>query len=168
MGDIDMGLLDQVLGAVVGQGNQQGSQGGLGDLLGGLTGQSQSGGGGNLLATLLPLALALLQNRGGSQQGGGLGGLLQQFQQAGLGQQVDSWVGTGQNLPLSAEQLVQALGRGRVSELASKAGVSEEEASGGLASLLPELVNQMTPQGSLPSDDGAEDVLGGLRKQLGF
>jgi len=163
-----MGLLDQVLGAVMGQGSQQGGQGGgLGGLLGGLTGQSQSGGGGNLLATLLPIALAMLQNRGGGQ-GGGLGGLLQQFQAAGLGQQADSWVSTGQNMPLSPEQLMQALGRGRVSELASQAGVTEEEASSGLASILPDLVNHVTPEGRLPDAAGVEDVLGGLRKQLGL
>jgi len=166
-----MGLLDQLLGAVMNQGGQQApsSGGGLGGLIGAALGggQSAQAGGGNLLGALLPVALSMLQGRGG-QGAGGLGGLLQQFQAAGLGKQADSWVGTGANVPISAEQLMQALGRGRVAEIAGQAGVSEEQASTGLAAILPELVNQVTPQGQLPAADGFDDVLGGLRKQLGL
>jgi uncharacterized protein YidB (DUF937 family) len=165
-----MGLLDQVLGQVLGQGGQRqgsGGLGGLGDLLSGLAGGRQQSGGGNLLAALLPVALSMLTKSGGSG-GGGLGGLLSQFQAAGLGQQADSWVSTGANMPLSAEQLINALGRGRVSEIASQAGLTEAQASGGLADLLPDLVNHLTPKGELPAQGEVDDALGGLRKSLGL
>jgi len=167
-----MGLLDQLLGGALNpQGQDRGSPlGGLESLLGALGGSSRSGagsGGGNLVATLLPIALMLLSNRGGGA-GGGLGGLLQQFQAAGLGQQADSWVGTGANQPVSAEQLMQVLGQGRMSQLASQAGLSQEETNGGLAALLPELVDQVTPEGRLPDEGSFDDVIGGLRRQLGM
>lgn len=120
-----------------------------------------------MLAALLPVALAMLTKSGGGG-GGGLGGLLNQFQAAGLGQQADSWVSTGANMPLSAEQLINALGRGRVSEIASQAGLTEAQASGGLADLLPDLVNHLTPKGQVPGEVEVDDALGGLRKSLGL
>jgi len=166
-----MGLLDQVIGSVLSKGTQsQGGLGGLGDLLSGLGGggQQQSGGG-NMLAMLLPLVLAFMQNRGASAGGGaGLEGLLGQLRANGLSQQADSWVGTGENLPVSADDLVSALGRGRVSELAAQAGVSEQQAGEGLASLLPELVNQLTPQGQMPAQNDVDDALGSLTRSLGL
>ena len=174
-----MGLLEQVLGAALSKGGQSqsggGGLGGLGDLLGGvlggggLGGGQRSGGGGNLLVTLLPLVLMMLQNRGGAASGGGgLGGLLQQLQTAGLGQQADSWVGGGENLPVSEEQLRSAFGSESIHELAVQAGVSDEEASGGLASLLPELVDGLTPQGQLPAEGQVDTALADLRRSLGL
>jgi len=167
-----MGLLDQVIGSVLGKGSQsQGGLGGLGDLLSGLGGgggQQQSGGG-NMLAMLLPLVMALMQNRGAGASGGsGLEGLLGQLRANGLSQQADSWVGTGSNLPVSAEDLMNALGRGRVSELAQQAGMSEQQAGEGLATLLPELVNQLTPQGQLPAQNEVDDAFGSLTRSLGL
>ncbi|MPZ47306.1 MAG: DUF937 domain-containing protein [Betaproteobacteria bacterium] len=170
-----MGLLDQVLGAALSKGGQSqggigdlGGLGGLGDLLGGRS--NAATGGGNLLVTLLPLVLMMLQNRGGaSGAGGGLGGLLQQLQGAGLGQQADSWIGSGDNAPISPEQLRSALGPDSIHELAAQAGVSDDEVSGGLASLLPELVNQLTPEGRLPADGGQVDTaFADLRRSLGM
>jgi uncharacterized protein YidB (DUF937 family) len=181
-----MGLLEQILGSVLA--NSSGSQttgglgdllgssqggGGLGDLLGGALGGGGGarGGGGNLLVTLLPLILMMLQNRGGNAgAGGGLGGLLQQFQAAGLGQQADSWVASGDNEPITPEQLSNALGPDSVHELAMQAGVSDEEASGGLAALLPELVHQLTPEGRLPADDSGQidTAFADLRRSLGM
>jgi len=161
-----MGLLDQVLGAVLKQGGQAPTGGsGLGDLLSGLAGGGQQqAGGANLLTTLLPVVLAMLANHGG----GGLGGLLQQFQAAGLGRQASSWVGTGDNMPITREQLASVLGHDRLSQLAAQAGVSEEQASDGLASLLPEVVNQLTPQGELPAENQLDDSLDSLRRSLGI
>ena len=178
-----MGLLEQILGAAMAKGGGPqatgglgdllgGSQGGgLGDLLGGVLGGGRSRtGGGNLLVTLLPLILMMLQNRGGNAGArGGLGGLLQQLQAAGLGQQANSWVGRGDNDTITAEQLRDALGPDSIRELATQAGVSDEEASGGLASLLPELVNQLTPDGRLPADSGQVDTaFADLRRSLGL
>jgi uncharacterized protein YidB (DUF937 family) len=144
--------------------------GGLGDLLGGVLGGGRSRSGGNLLVTLLPLIMMMLQNRGGNAGArGGLDGLLQQLQAGGLGQQAASWVGSGDNEGVDPEQLRAALGDDSIRELASQAGVSEEEASGGLAALLPELVNQLTPEGRLPADGGHVDTaFADLRRSLGI
>lgn len=171
-----MGLLDQILGAALGgQGGQKpagGGLGGLGDLLSGLAGGRQQGGGANLMATLLPVVLTMLANRSGSGSGGGLGGglegLLKQFQAAGLTQQANSWVGSGDNLPISADDLKRVLGQDQLAQLAAQAGVPEEQASAGLADLLPEFVNQLTPQGQMPPQGELDDALSGLRRSLGL
>ena len=141
-----MGLLDGVLGNVLGGmlgGAQQGGSP-LDSILGRLGGSSgaQAGAGG----ALMTLALQFLQ------QNGGIGGVVERMREAGLGAHADSWVGTGANLPVSADQLHQALGAGGLAQIAGKLGLSPEQASGGLAQLLPELVNHMTPNGSIPDD----------------
>jgi uncharacterized protein YidB (DUF937 family) len=71
-------------------------------------------------------------------------------------------------MPVSSEQISDVLGRGRVSEIAARAGVSEEQASGGLAALLPELVNQLTPAGQMPAGNEVDDALGDLQRSLGI
>jgi uncharacterized protein YidB (DUF937 family) len=83
-------------------------------------------------------------------QSGGLGGLLQSFQQGGLGDVVNSWVSTGQNLPISPEQIQSVLGGGKLQEIAAQLGVSTEQASGSLADLLPQVVDKLTPNGQVP------------------
>ncbi len=135
-----MGLLDGLLGQV------------LGNIGGG-------GGQGNLLANAL---MGLLNGQGG----GGLGGLIGQLQQNGLGQQVASWISTGQNMPVSAEQILQALGQGQVSQIAAQAGLNTQQASTGLAQLLPQLIDHLTPAGTLPQGNDLEQALGGLSKLL--
>ena len=165
-----MGLLDGLLGALAGQAvrnqNSAGGLGGLGDVL---SGANRGRGGADLIMALLPVMLMMLQNRGGGAGGlGGLGGLLQQFQGAGFGRQVDSWVGTGENVPLSPEQVIDVLGQDRVAQMAAQAGVSSEQASTGLAALLPEFVNQLTPAGSVPGEAEVGDALGDLQRSLGI
>lgn len=108
--------------------------------LGGLTGA----GGGQM--ALLNAALSLL---GG--QGGGLNGLVQAFSKQGLGDVVNSWVGTGQNLPISPDQISKVLGSQQVSQFASQAGLAPEAAGSTLASLLPTLVDKLTPDGQIPA-----------------
>jgi uncharacterized protein YidB (DUF937 family) len=88
-----------------------------------------------------------------SSESGGLGGLVEQFKEKGLGDAVSSWVGTGENLPISAEQISQVLGNGEISRIAEQLGVSPEETSDGLAAVLPQVVDKLTPEGSVPSDD---------------
>ena len=140
-----MGLLDGILGNVLGgamgggSGNQQ-SNNPLGSLLSGL------GGSGLGKSAMMALAFQLLQ------QNGGISGVVDKFRASGLGQHADSWVGTGANMPVSADQITNVLGGGGLAQLASKAGLSPEQASGGLAQLLPELVNQMTPAGHVPEN----------------
>src|ERR1700675_401574 len=85
-----------------------------------------------------------------NSQPGGLSGLIQQFHDKGLGGLVSSWVSTGQNLPISADQIQHVLGSEQVKELAAKAGISPDAAGSHLAQLLPMLVDKLTPNGQLP------------------
>jgi uncharacterized protein YidB (DUF937 family) len=84
------------------------------------------------------------------EQNGGLQGVVNQFEQKGLGETVRSWVGTGQNLPITADQIHQVLGSGAVQELAQKAGLSVPELTQKLAQLLPQAIDKMTPAGVVP------------------
>jgi uncharacterized protein YidB (DUF937 family) len=129
-----MGLLDSVMGAVMGQVQQQG---GIGTVLG-----------------------QLLANDG---EGGGLRGLVEKFNEAGLGEVVGSWIGKGENLPVSADQLKEVLGSDMLGKLAGQLGVDPDQASGQLAELLPGLVDKLTPQGVAP-----ENGLGDAGELLGM
>ncbi len=80
-------------------------------------------------------------------QGGGIGGLLAAFQAGGLGHVVESWISTGANLPVSAQQLEQVLGSARIAELAKGAGLTPAAAGPKLAELLPLIVDRLTPNG---------------------
>ena len=102
-----------------------------------------------------------------SQQGGGLAGLVQQFAGKGLGDIVNSWVSTGQNLPITPQQIQQGLGSNTIKELASKAGIAPEEITSQLTQILPKLVDKLTPEGKVPQGDIASqglDILKGLMK----
>ena len=116
-----MGLLDSVVGALAG---------------------GQSGGNNALLETVMQLI--------NNPQTGGLAGLVQSFQQGGLAEIVNSWVSTGANLPISPEQIQRVLGNSSLQGLAAQLGVSPEQASGSLADLLPQVVDQLTPNGQVP------------------
>jgi uncharacterized protein YidB (DUF937 family) len=82
---------------------------------------------------------------------GGLGGLLNKLQQGGLGDQTKSWVGTGQNQPVSPGQLGQALGPNIIKTLSQMTGVSEDQLTKQLSQGIPVIVNWMTPNGRLPT-----------------
>lgn len=114
-------------------------------------------------ATSSPIAKSVLDMVG---QGGGLGGLVQAFQQNGLGHLMDSWVGTGHNLPVSPAQVQQALGP-QVQELARQHGMSPDAVSQALSQLLPGVVDHLTPNGQLPQG-GVAAGLSALRSKLGI
>jgi uncharacterized protein YidB (DUF937 family) len=95
-----------------------------------------------------PLAAGIMQMI--NSQPGGLSGLVQQFHDKGLGSLVSSWVSTGQNLPISADQLQHVLGSEQVKDLAAKAGISPDAAGSHLAQLLPVLIDKLTPNGQIP------------------
>ena len=95
-----------------------------------------------------PLAGSLLQMI--NNHPGGLSGLVQSFHDKGLGDIASSWIGTGQNLPISADQIQHVLGSDTVKELAAKAGISPDIASSSLAAVLPSLVDKLTPNGQMP------------------
>lgn len=84
------------------------------------------------------------------EQNGGVQGIVNQFEQKGFGPTVRSWVGTGPNQPISAEQIHQVLGSGAVQELAQKAGLSVPELTAKLAQLLPQAIDKLTPTGTIP------------------
>jgi uncharacterized protein YidB (DUF937 family) len=94
------------------------------------------------------------------QQQGGLGGLLGTLEKAGLGDAAKSWVGTGENLPVSPDALVNALGgSGQLAQLAQGLGLDGAQASGLLAKALPMIIDQMTPGGQLPAAQGGQGDL---------
>lgn len=82
---------------------------------------------------------------------GGLGGLLKKLEQGGLGNAASSWVGSGQNQPVSPGQLGSALGPSIIKTLAQRSGLSEEELTKQLSQVLPGLVDKLTPSGRLPT-----------------
>jgi len=85
------------------------------------------------------------------EQHGGLSGLMTQFQKQGLGGVMQSWIGTGANAPISAEQIQQALGSNTVAQLAAKLGLNPQDVAQKLAQMLPQAVDKMTPGGVLPA-----------------
>jgi len=124
-----MGLLDGVLGNLVG------------GLLGGQLPQ-----GAQARSPLLEMALRLLQQNGGIQ------GVLGKFEQAGLGQQAQSWIATGPNLPIDAGAISRIFGQGQLGEIAQQLGITHEQAAGQLAQALPQVVDKLTPQGQVPEN----------------
>jgi uncharacterized protein YidB (DUF937 family) len=103
------------------------------------------GGGGNQN----PLLQAVTSLLGQNSSVGGLAGLVQAFQKNGLADIVNSWVSTGQNLPVSAQQIKQGLGGDLLNQVSSKAGLSPDAASSQLAGLLPDLIDKLTPNGKI-------------------
>ena len=75
-----------------------------------------------------------------------------EFAQSGFDQQAQSWVSNGQNLPISAEQITQVLGSGKLQDIAKQLGIDHADAAGGLADLLPQVVNHLTPNGAVQDD----------------
>jgi uncharacterized protein YidB (DUF937 family) len=179
-----MGLFDQVLG---GAGAPMGSGGGmspltmalmgllayrtfqgkgrLADMLGrnpgspvasasGIPGDPMPGGGlGGMLGSLLGGGTA------GGILSGGLGDLFKQFQQNGQGDKAQSWIAGGPNKPVSASELEQALGPEKISWLIQQTGMSREELLSGLSRELPRVVDKLTPDGRLPTDQEAARLL---------
>lgn len=90
----------------------------------------------------------------------GLGGLVKQFQQKGFGDVVDSWVNRGKNQDISSRQVSDALGSDVVDQLARRTGLSRDEVIAQLAKMLPNVVDQMTPDGRLPTQREMERLLG--------
>lgn len=122
---------------------------GLLDAVAGAMGSGGGGGQGDLVQAVMKLV----------QQNGGLEGLVAKFQQGGLGDVVQSWISTGPNLPISPEQLGQALGPDTLSQL----GAGGQDLLGPLSKLLPQVVDGLTPNGQLPAGGGdIGSMLGGL------
>ena len=134
------------------------SGGGLGDILGGLlggsggaTGGMASGGVGDLLKGGLGGLLA--GGAAGSILSGGLGGLLKQFEQNGHGQAASSWVGKGANQDISESDLAKSIGLDDIDAIAKQTGLSRNDLLAGLRRELPGAIDELTPEGRLPSGD---------------
>ena len=136
-----MGLLDQLAGQVIGSlGAQKQDPVSQSDLLGGV--------------------MSLINNAGGLQ------GILQQLQSSGIADQVASWIGTGENAPVSGNQIAEALGTENVAQIAQHAGIEPEHAATGLAQLLPQIIDQLTPGGQVPQNELLAQGLSLLRGKL--
>lgn len=157
-----MGLLDSVLGAVMNSGQQNGGGaaggglGGLGSLIGMVTSNPQ----------LLQVVTGMLGNDGAQ---GGLGGLVAKFQGAGMGDAIQSWIGSGENRAVSGEEVTSALGSGTIADIAAKLGVSHGDAAEQLSQMLPNIINHLTPGGEAPAQGLGNSgdlmgMLGGLLK----
>jgi uncharacterized protein YidB (DUF937 family) len=119
-------------------------------------------GGGSSQNPLMDIVLGLITN----PQTGGLQGLIQTFKEKGLGDAVSSWISTGQNQPVSGEQIQHALGGNFIQQIAERLGSSKSEVSGSLSNLLPEIIDKLTPSGTLPEGDALNQGLSKLKKEL--
>src|ERR1700742_3207876 len=95
----------------------------------------------------------------GSVLGGGLGDLLKQLQQNGQGDTANSWVGSGPNKPVSPGDLANALGADQIQHLTSQTGISRDDLLNGLSQYLPQVVDHLTPNGRLPTEDEVSERL---------
>jgi uncharacterized protein YidB (DUF937 family) len=184
-----MGLLDDLLGGLAGQGPRGRDP----------TQSSRAGGGpdmNQMLIALMPIVLGMLANRGGQRRsptpmdrapgggglgdllgqvlgggggaGRGLGGLLEQLQRAGFREQADSWVSRGANKPISPNAMSEIFGKEGLEAISRHAGVSPDEASHGLSALLPEIVDRMTPDGDVPDLDALDNGIDDLARRFGL
>ena len=134
---------------------------GLGAVLGGMLGGSRSpagrgsvlgGGGGALIGMLLPLAMQWVQSNGG------IGAVLDRVRQKGYSKQAASWVSTGPNDAIDSQAIGELVGNDELSRLSQQLQVPQDEVASGFAEILPEMVNQLTPDGQLaPDADGVFD-----------
>ena len=141
-----MGLLVSVIGGLMGGGASGGGASPMGGVLMNMLGGGGQAGGG----TMAPGGMA-----GG--MAGGVGGLMAQFEQAGLGHVAQSWVGNGPNQAVSPQQLQGVLGQDQVQNMAGQAGMAPNDFLSQLSQHLPNAVHGMTPDGQLP-DQGAISI----------
>jgi uncharacterized protein YidB (DUF937 family) len=155
-----MGLLDAILkqagtAALGGGARSSGSMGGIADLV-------------MKNPQIIAAALSMLNPKDTSVGGsGGLSDVIGALTKGGLGGAAASWVGTGANQQVDPGALASALGPDVLGQFARQAGIGNGDAGSVLASILPELVNQMTPQGQVPQGDALDSTIGSLLGQLG-
>jgi uncharacterized protein YidB (DUF937 family) len=157
------GGLGDILGGVLGGGAGGGGLGGvLGGILKGGGGGGGAGGGaaGGVLKMLLPMVVGMLAS-------GGLGKILGGMRTNGLSAQADSWVGTGENEPVGAEDVRRVVDPAELEQIAQQLGVSEDAAAAALAEVLPHAVDHVTPDGHVPDDDRVDASLDQLKGLFG-
>ncbi|MCX5099747.1 YidB family protein [Streptomyces sp. NBC_00439] len=135
--------LGSLLGGLLGGSGQSGDQGGAGNVLGALLGALGGGQGG----------------QGGTGGGNALEGLIGMLTRSGLVDQAQSWVGTGENQPVSGAQIAEALPDETLRKVAQESGVSTEQAADQIARSLPTAVDRLTPSGEVPEGRSIEDLV---------
>lgn len=104
---------------------------------------------------------------GGDGNGAGLQGMASKLTSSGMGQQLQSWIGQGQNQPVTGDQIRQAADPAALNQLAEQAHITPEEASQQVAQVLPHMVDKVTPEGQMPSADQLNQGLGKLKQMFG-
>lgn len=143
-----MGILDTILGVIKSKiGNNNAAP------------DAAATGGNDLLESVIGMLT--------DPQTGGLSGLVEKIAAGGLADQVASWVSTGSNLPVTAEQIQEVLGSSFVQGLAQKFGINTADVAGSLASMLPQVIDKLTPEGQVPGDNKLlEAGLAGLKSLI--
>ena len=116
-------------------------------------------GGGNKQNDLMSIIMSIIGGQGG------INNLISQFAAKGLGDVINSWIGTGKNLPISGDQLQSVFGKDKISQLADKVGMDNNTFTSQLSNLLPQVIDNLTPGGKVPGGDimsKGMDMLGGL------
>lgn len=127
----------------------------VGNPLGMLSGLLGGGSKGNILNSVL----GMFKGGDDTPAADGMAKVVGEFESSGLGDQVQSWIGSGQNQPVSAQEVEQAMGP-QVDQVAAQAGVSHQEAADGIAEVLPQAVDKLTPNGKMPDLGSLGDMLG--------
>jgi uncharacterized protein YidB (DUF937 family) len=149
-GGVQQPLPGGTTGGGIGSGTPGGSGGGLADILGGLFGGNRSPSGSSLND--------ILGGRSpGSVLNGGLGNLMRDLQNNGQGRVAQSWVGKGPNETIEPNELAKALGADTINQLTAQTGLSRDELLNGMSQQLPEMVDKLTPDGRLPTEQEAEE-----------
>ena len=172
MGGRQSSGLESVLGGLLGNSRQNTSAGDLGSVLGSVLGQGgmargglpQQSGGFNkstLLLALLPVVLAYIQKNGG------LSGVLSKFSNNGMGNKAQSWVNIDtDNDGIDAGDIQRLFGEQEIQAACAQTGASESEVCQGIAELLPKVVNDLTPQGDLSTEQEANDEIAQILAQM--
>lgn len=129
----------------------------LDSIVGALNKQTEASGGANPLIGVIGGLL---------EQSGGLQGLMNKFSQAGQGDAFNSWVSTGENQPISGNEVHKTLGSEQINALASKLGIDPNQASHLIAEYLPKVVDQLTPAGKIEPGAGQQQSLADLIPSL--
>jgi len=148
-----MGLLEDLLAGML-QGQGQAQAPGQQPMPGPQINQNQLGG-------LLQAVVAMLSD----PRTGGLEGLIRRFQEAGLGDVINSWIGTGQNRPIDPGSL-ERMFPNEVTQMSEQAGLPPQQGGSILAQILPQLIDQLTPRGQVPQQNQMGDLAGQLLKNL--
>ncbi len=150
-----MGLLDTLKQQLGGGGGQAGGLGALAEMIA-------------RNPQIVSAAISMLNPKDTSVGGGGgLADVVNAFNRSGLGNVMSQWISTGPNPPISGDQLTKVLGSDVIGQIAQKAGLGQAEAGSALASVLPGLIDHLTPNGQVPDASSLQSALGGLLASVG-